>query len=77
MDKKVQIKLTRFNSFLPTILLAPLRHFALVATSSVTRFSPLASVTLSQAREPATTLTTSASLLVPLPHAFSHPSPNM
>lgn len=35
----------------------------------------LASAPLSQAREPATTLTTSASLLVPLPRAFSHPSP--
>lgn len=40
MDKKIQIKITGFNSFLPVILPASPRHFTLATMSSVTRFSP-------------------------------------
>lgn len=76
MDKESSDKDNFIQFLLPTILLASLRHFTLVAKSSLMRFSPpLPSVTLSQPRQPATTVTTTASLLVPLPHAFSHPSP--
>lgn len=78
MDKESSDKENFIQFLLPTILLASLRHFTLVVKSSFMRFSfPLPSTTLSQPREPATTVTTSASLLVPLLHALSHPSPNM
>ena len=67
-EKKVQLKLSGFDSFLPpfSVSLWGISHWWLC---------PPCLCDSAQPREPATTLTTSASLLVPLPRAFSHPSP--